>query len=76
MPSISKKVLAEQLRELEADNLITREVVEAKHPQIVFYHLTEKGKSLRKLIDEMINWGLLNLKADHAFMYRHTDSML
>ena len=62
MPKISKKVLTNQLRELEEDNLITREVVEAKHPQIVVYHLTDKGQSLRVLIDEMINWGLMNLE--------------
>ena len=62
MPLISKKVLTHQLRELEADDLIVRDVIEAKHPQIVIYHLTEKGRALRNLIDEMINWGLLNLK--------------
>jgi DNA-binding HxlR family transcriptional regulator len=61
MPKISKKVLTNQLRELEEDDLITREVVEEKHPQIVVYHLTDKGRSLRVLIDEMINWGLMNL---------------
>jgi DNA-binding HxlR family transcriptional regulator len=64
MPSISKKVLTNQLRDLEADNLISREVIEAKHPQIIVYHLTDKGRSLRHLIDEMINWGLINLTAE------------
>jgi len=63
MPKISKKVLTNQLRELEEDDLITREVVEEKHPQIVVYHLTDKGRSLRVLIDEMIIWGLMNLVA-------------
>lgn len=61
MPLISKKVLTHQLRELEADDLVSRIVLEAKHPQVVVYHLTEKGRSLRALIDEMINWGVLNL---------------
>lgn len=61
MPLISKKVLTHQLRELEADDLVSRIVLEAKHPQVVVYHLTEKGRSLRTLIDEMINWGVLNL---------------
>ena len=61
MPKISKKVLTNQLRELCEDELITREVIEEKHPQIVVYHLTQKGRSLRLLIDEMINWGLANL---------------
>lgn len=61
MPSISKKVLTNQLRELEADGLITREVIEPRHPQVVVYHLTTKGISLRQLLDEMVNWGLMNL---------------
>jgi DNA-binding HxlR family transcriptional regulator len=61
MPRISKKVLAQQLKELEEDNLIIREVVEIKHPQIVVYHLTERGLSLRILIDEMIRWGIHHL---------------
>lgn len=62
MPKISKKVLTEQLRELENDDLIERNVYEAKAPQMVVYNLTEKGVSLRKLIDEMIGWGMVNLK--------------
>jgi DNA-binding HxlR family transcriptional regulator len=66
MPKISKKVLTNQLRELERDNLISREVKEAKHPQIVVYHLTGKGLSLRGLIDEMIQWGILNLEIPEA----------
>ena len=61
MPLISKKVLMYQLRELEADGLVFREVVEARHPQVVVYHLTKKGRALRQLIDEMIRWGLTNL---------------
>jgi len=66
MPKISKKVLTHQLRELEDDRLITREVVEAKPPQIVVYHLTDKGRALRALIDEMIQWGLVNLEIPDA----------
>jgi len=66
MPRISKKVLTNQLRELERDNLISRHVVEARHPQVVTYHLTQKGLSLRVLIDEMIQWGLLNLDIPDA----------
>jgi DNA-binding HxlR family transcriptional regulator len=61
MPRISKKVLTNQLRELEADHLISRVVVEARHPQVVVYHLTERGISLRELIDGIINWGITNL---------------
>ena len=58
MPRISKKVLTNQLRELEQDNLIHRDVQVASAPQIVIYSLTSKGVSLRHLIDEMIDWGM------------------
>ena len=50
------------LRALCEDDLITREVIEKRHPQIVVYHLTQKGRSLRLLIDQMIVWGLMNLE--------------
>ncbi|MBK5269866.1 MAG: winged helix-turn-helix transcriptional regulator [Bacteroidia bacterium] len=36
-----------------------REVLEANAPHVVIYHLIEKGRLLRKLIDEMIQWGYL-----------------
>ena len=62
MPKISKKVLTNQLRELYEDDLISRDVIEKRHPQIVVYHLTQKGRSLRMLIDQMIDWGLMNLE--------------
>ncbi|MDF2190383.1 helix-turn-helix domain-containing protein [Paraflavitalea sp. CAU 1676] len=62
MPSISRKVLAEQLRELEADGLLTRTVLKAKAPQVVVYGLTEKGRSLRRLIDTIIGWCTMHLK--------------
>lgn len=62
MPSISKKVLTEQLRELEADGLITRTVLKAKAPQVVVYGLTDKGISLRRLIDTIIGWCSIHLK--------------
>ena len=66
MPKISKKVLTEQLRELEKDMLIERNVHEAKAPRVIVYNLTEKGSSLRMLIDEMIRWGMVNLKKEYS----------
>ncbi len=66
MPKISKKVLAEQLRELEKDNLIFREVLVSQAPQVVMYSLTAKGISLRALIDEMIQWGLINFQNEYS----------
>ena len=66
MPTISKKVLTNQLRELERDNLIHRDVQVALAPQIVIYSLTSKGVSLRRLIDEMIDWGMEHFKDDYS----------
>jgi DNA-binding HxlR family transcriptional regulator len=73
MPKISKKILTEQLRELEHDQLITRYVHTATAPQVIVYSLTEKGTSLRKLIDAMIQWGLANLPDVYSedFIKRH-----
>ena len=66
MPRISKKVLTSQLRELELDNLIHRDVQVASAPQIVIYSLTSKGVSLRHLIDVMIDWGVDYFKDDYS----------
>ena len=75
MPRISKKVLTKQLRELEQDSLIHRDVRVASPPQIVVYSLTPKGASLRCLIDEMIDWGLDYFNDDYPDAYRRELNM-
>jgi len=53
---ITQKMLTEQLRELEADGIVHREV----YPQIppkVEYSLTELGQSLKPIIETMHEWG-------------------
>ncbi len=65
MPRISKKILTEQLRELEDDGIINRRVYGSKAPYVVIYSLTEKGIALRKLMDDMFNWGLVYLKNEY-----------
>lgn len=66
MPRISKKVLTNQLRELEQDNLIYRDVQVASAPQVIVYSLTLKGVSLRQLIDKMVDWGADYFKDDYS----------
>jgi len=56
MPSISRKVLTEQLKELEADGLISREQFREIPPRVE-YSLTDLGKSLSPVLDEMAAWG-------------------
>ena len=57
--SISHKILSSQLKELEKAGLIIRK----EYPQIpprVEYSLTQKGRSLFPLMEEMCKWGELN----------------
>ncbi len=57
IPSISNKVLTEQLRELEDDGIIERRVLTDRIPVNVEYSLSEKGKKLIPLIELMEQWG-------------------
>ena len=57
IPAISKKVLTDNLRALEDDGLIEREVF-AEVPPRVEYSLSEIGKSLRPTWDAMEAWGI------------------
>jgi DNA-binding HxlR family transcriptional regulator len=66
MPTISKKVLTHQLREMEKDGLIVRNVMVANAPQVVIYGLTEKGFSVRQLIDHMIQWGMVYFREEYG----------
>jgi DNA-binding HxlR family transcriptional regulator len=56
MPSISRKVLTEQLKELEADGLIRREQFKEIPPRVE-YSLTELSLSLAPVLAEMAAWG-------------------
>lgn len=53
---ISQKVLTAQLRDMEANGLIHREVY-AEVPPRVEYSLTELGQSLKPILDAMWTWG-------------------
>lgn len=56
IPTISRKVLSEQLKELEKDNLILRKQYREIPPRVE-YSLTELGKSLSPVFAEMALWG-------------------
>lgn len=59
LPGISEKVLAQQLREMEADALIRREVFPGA-VQKVEYSVTPHGMSLNEAIGVMSQWGKLH----------------
>jgi len=55
MPELSLKVLSKQLKELEADGIVTRTVYPEKPPRVE-YSLTEKGASLRAAFTLLSEW--------------------
>lgn len=55
IPTISKKVLTQQLRELEADELIIRNRF-AEIPPRVEYSLSERGEALLPILKQLSKW--------------------
>jgi DNA-binding HxlR family transcriptional regulator len=55
IPSISQKMLAQQLRQLEADGIVSRTVYPQVPPKVE-YRLTEWGQALCPALDAMLKW--------------------
>mgnify|MGYP001684927764 FL=1 len=60
IPDISQKMLTATLKMLEADALILREAFPEIPPRVE-YSLTDKGKSLLPLIDNLLVWASENM---------------
>lgn len=56
LPGISKGILTRQLRELETDGLIHREVYKEVPPKVE-YSLTELGDSFMPILNSIAEWG-------------------
>ncbi len=56
IPNATPKMLTQQLRELEEDNLITRTVYPVVPPKVE-YNLSEFGKSIKPILNAMYSWG-------------------
>lgn len=60
MPGVTVKVLREQLRQLEAENLVSR--TPAPRPgQKVTFRLTDHGQSLGPVFESLWSWGVMHL---------------
>lgn len=57
MPNITRGVLTQQLRELERDNLVHREVYREIPPKVE-YSLTEIGSSFIPVMMQIMEWGV------------------
>src|SRR4051812_7983667 len=60
IPAISEKVLIQQLKQLEADNLVIREANRTS----VTYTLTDAGKKLQPVLYAMAVWAVEDSKTD------------
>ncbi len=56
IPTVSQKVLVQQLLELEAHGIVHREVF-AEVPPRVLYSVTKLGASLRPIVRALCDWG-------------------
>ncbi len=60
-PGLPPNLLADRLKKLEQHRLVRR-VIYSQHPLRAEYRLTEDGRSLAPVIEEIVRWGL-----DHCF---------
>ncbi len=56
IPNITPKMLSQVLKDLIADGLVSKKMY-TQIPPKVEYSLTESGKSLMPILDEMYKWG-------------------
>ncbi len=61
IPQATPKMLTQQLRELESDNLLIRTVYPVVPPKVE-YSLTEFGMSLKPILTAMYDWGTVYMK--------------
>ncbi len=61
IPKITQKMLTQQLRELERDGIVHREVYPVVPPQVE-YSLTQKGFTLAPILQAMEKWGNTTMK--------------
>lgn len=59
LPDITKKMLTAELRDLEYQDIVHREVY-MEIPPKVEYSITEYGKTLHPLIQDLVAWGKIH----------------
>lgn len=65
IPNITRKMLTEQLRELEQDNLIIRTVYHQVPPKVE-YALSEYGRTFIPVMEAMAGWGIAHRSRKEA----------
>jgi DNA-binding HxlR family transcriptional regulator len=65
MPRVTAKVLREQLRQLQADDLVTRRALKPVH-RGVRYQLTPYAETLNPVFNALLQWGVKHLGRSEA----------
>lgn len=65
LPEVTQRMLTLQLRELEQDGIVHREIYKEIPPKVE-YSLTEFGKSLGPIIVQMLDWGEMYMEQIEA----------
>ncbi|WP_281364550.1 winged helix-turn-helix transcriptional regulator [Paenibacillus agri] len=78
IPGITQKVLTDQLRQLEKDGLVKREIFQEVPPKVE-YSLTELGQSFVPVLNTMCDWGneyavLKEIKSDGQIHCTHQNN--
>ncbi len=61
LPKISTRMLSKELKELEANHIIERRIID-DFPPVVTYTFTEYSKALAPMIDNLIEWAAAHRK--------------
>ncbi len=61
IPKINSRMLSKELRDLEANGIVTRTVYDTI-PVRIEYELTESGRAFEKVVNVMLEWGLEHRK--------------
>ena len=73
LPGVSEKMLVQQLRELEADGIVRREVYREVPPKVE-YSLTPEGVDLNTALAPLSRWGKHRMKRIGAQRVPHPDA--
>jgi DNA-binding HxlR family transcriptional regulator len=73
IPTVSQKMLTQQLRELEADGIIVRTVHEQVPPRVEYSIAADERDRLQPVVDALFDWGLTWAK-DHDAVIEAPDA--
>jgi DNA-binding HxlR family transcriptional regulator len=65
IPGVTQRMLTQHLRELEADGIVTRTVLQVVPPHVE-YAVSPLGETLGPILDAMAQWGSANPHLRHS----------